>query len=52
MAVLFRFLAGDWKKWQKQQSAVSMADNGAIYFSFRYKKIIIFAQSKILKSTL
>ena len=28
-----------------------MADNGAIYFSFRYKKIIIFAQSKILKST-
>lgn len=29
-----------------------MADNGAIYFSFGYKKIIIFAQSKILKSTL
>lgn len=27
-----------------------MADNGAIYFSFGYKKIIIFAQSKILKS--
>lgn len=28
-----------------------MADNSAIYFSFGYKKIIIFAQSKILKST-
>lgn len=50
MAVLLRFLVCDWKKMAK---TIVCSDNdgqwGHIFF-IRKQKIIIFAQSKILKS--
>lgn len=52
MAVLFRFLAGDWKKMAKTTNSCVYGRQWCHNFSFGYKKIIIFAQSKILKSTL